>query len=451
MNLQALAIARNAFVESLRQPIFLLLILISGILQVFNTWSTGYSMGYTDSGEVSGDNKLLLDIGLSTVFVFGTLLAAFIATSVFSREIENKTVLTVVSKPVSRPTLVIGKYLGVAGAILVATTTMLIFLMMAIRHGVMSTAADELDGPVLVFSVGMVAGALALSAWCNYFYGWNFPQTSVTLMLPLLIVGYACVLLIGKEWQPQSPAKDFKPQIMLGALCMIMAVLVLTSVAITASTRLKQVATIGVCAAVFLGSLLTNYFFGRHVYSNEAVGIIRTATPAALETDRFSAPGDLYSIELQLDPRLPVAVGSSFYYGASPNGAAMAVDPFEPLAGDPTDGSVYVSPDTPFAIAVTESKGRELKVRVAGNGLGKISRPPMPEDYVFLQPTTVNYKALVPWALLPNMQYFWTIDAISQNQPLPAMHVLLVALYGLGLITAFLSLGVILFQRRDVG
>ena len=86
-------------------------------------------MGYSDSSEVSSDNKLLLDIGLATVFVCGMLLAAFVATAVISREIERKTVLTVVSKPVPRPVVVVGKYLGVAGAMLVAVLTMLLFLL----------------------------------------------------------------------------------------------------------------------------------------------------------------------------------------------------------------------------------------------------------------------------------------------------------------------------------
>src|SRR5690242_17231027 len=110
-------IARNTFVEAVRQPIFFVMIVICGVLQLFNTWSTGFSMGYSDSAEVSGDNKLLLDIGLATVLVCGMLLAAFVATAVVSREIENKTVLTVVSKPIGRPTVVLGKYLGVAASI----------------------------------------------------------------------------------------------------------------------------------------------------------------------------------------------------------------------------------------------------------------------------------------------------------------------------------------------
>src|SRR4051812_2488749 len=67
MLLQILTIARNTFVESIRQPILFVLVMICGVLQLFNTWSAAFAMGYTESGEVSGDNKMLLDIGLATV------------------------------------------------------------------------------------------------------------------------------------------------------------------------------------------------------------------------------------------------------------------------------------------------------------------------------------------------------------------------------------------------
>ena len=54
MLLQILAIARNTFIESIRQPILFVLVLLSGVAQLFTTWSTGFAMGYTESGEVSG-------------------------------------------------------------------------------------------------------------------------------------------------------------------------------------------------------------------------------------------------------------------------------------------------------------------------------------------------------------------------------------------------------------
>ena len=106
---QTLAIARNTLVESIRQPVFFILVLACGIMQAANNFFSAYSMGFSDSAEVSGDNKMRLDIGLSTVPVCATLLAAFLATSVVSRD-RGQDRLTVISKPVGRPLFVIGKY-----------------------------------------------------------------------------------------------------------------------------------------------------------------------------------------------------------------------------------------------------------------------------------------------------------------------------------------------------
>ena len=451
MFFQALAIARNAFVESIRQPIFLLLVVLSGFLQVFNTWNSGFSMGQGETSEVSGDDKLLFDIGLSTVFVFGMLLAAFIATSVMSREIENKTVLTVVSKPVARSTLVIGKYFGVSGAILVATFTMLIFLLLGLRHGVMSTAADELDKPVIYFSALGLFISIGVAAWCNFFYGWSFPQVATVLLLPAFFVVYVLVLLIGKKWELQPLLKDFKPQVALACVCLIMVILVLTAVATAASTRLGQVMTIAACALVFVGSLLSNYLLGRHAYHNSPVGLVQEATPNDPTRPILQRAGDRYTVMLKQDPKTTIVPGASFYYGPNPNGSALAVRSFPPFAGNVADSASALDPNLAGAIVVEASNGRKLTVEAIGNAAGLASRPPESGDFVFLNPTHITWPTLLAWGVLPNLQSFWLLDAVSQNQPVPATHIGLVALYGVVQVAAFLCLAVILFQKRDVG
>ncbi|MFN9977498.1 MAG: ABC transporter permease [Phycisphaerae bacterium] len=251
MNARALTIARNTFIECLRQPVLLLLVLGCGVLQVLITWMSAFSMADVESAEVAGDNKILLDIGLSTVFLCGTLIAGFRSTSAISREIENKTILTVVSKPIGRWIVVFGKFLGVAGAILIATVIMLCFLMIAIRHGVMTTSADAVDRPAVFSGVGAVFISMLGGAWCNFFYRWNFPQVATLLLLPLIFLAYVGVLFTSKTWAFQGLLVDFKPQILLACICLAIAILVLTSVAIAASTRLGQVMTIVVCMGVF--------------------------------------------------------------------------------------------------------------------------------------------------------------------------------------------------------
>lgn len=478
---QLLTIARNTFVESIRQPIYFILIILSGIFQILLTWMTAFSMGQTQTSEVSADNKFLLDLGMGNIFVFGTLLAAFIATAVVSREIERKTILTVVSKPTPRPVVIIGKYLGVAAAILIAVALMTLFLLMSIRHGVMSTAADRLDGPVLLFSFSAVFLAVFLGTAANYLYGWPFSQTTVLVMLPAMILAYVGVLFIAKDWsiQPLYEVQYFyryqwrtleefvnrfgdkpevifacpsrisfptlKPQITMACASLSLAILVLTSVAVAASTRFGQVMTIVICAGVFLAGLLANSLIGRYAFKNDMVGIINLAEPTHPGFTPLSSDGDTYRIQLENLPTRLVRPGeSSFYWGPIPTGARLNSPGYPRDLVNPSGRT----PQTPGVVVVT-AEGTDLTIRNVG-GVA-VSRPPVKGDYAFIEPTDVNTLATAAWLVIPNLHHYWLLDAVSTNVPIPPRHLAMVAGYALTQIAFFLAAGVILFQKRDVG
>lgn len=448
---QLFTIARNTFVESVRQPILLLLILISGLLQIFNTWTAAFSMGRSSSAEVYGDNKLLLDVGLATIFGAGVLMAAFLATAVISSEIERKTMLTVVSKPIARGWVVLGKYLGVAAAITGATLVMLLFLLLAIRHGVMTTAGDHLDMPVILFGIGAVFGSLILAAAANYMYGWSFNQTAVVAMLPLVLLAYVGVLLFSKRWELQPITTDLPLKIVTACAAMVLAILVLTSVATAASTRLGQVMTIVICAGVFVGGLLSNYFLGRQAFSNTIVGVVEAAQPIETSSDDPSTRGAIFEVILQEPPRVEIVPGAPFYYGPNPNGSALISGNFQPFTGDFTDTPRLFDASTLPGLLVIGVDGETLTVQNIGRNPAQLDRAPERDDFVFITPTRVEPFAATLWAVIPNMHYYWLLDAVSQNRAIPISHLARVALYALLQIGAFLALAVALFQRRDVG
>ncbi len=445
-------IARTAFLESVRQPVYFILILVAGLMQIFNTAATGYSLGYTESGEVSGDNKLLLDLALASIFLCGTLLAGFIATATISREIENKTVLTVVSKPVPRPAVILGKFLGTSGAIVIATCIMIVFLLMSIRHGVMSTARDEVDMVVTTLAMVSVLLAVSVAVWGNFFYGWHFSQTASLLLCPILIVATILMYSFGKGWRLQPLFTDVKPQIILASISLVMGMLVLSAIATAASTRLGQVMTIVICFGAFVLGLLSNWFLGRHVYQSTIVGQIQSAKPERDAHLSFAGMGDIYFVTLKSVANRSVKPGDPFYYSGSPDGAAMPVPRFAPLPGSAaTDDSKFFAPGAPAALVVVEARARELVVRNIGNPPLAVERPPRENDYIFAEPVKTSILPLVAWGIAPNMQFFWLSDAVTQNRPVPLSHIGRIAAYAGVQIIGFLSLAVILFQRREVG
>lgn len=451
MNLRVLAIARNTFIESLRQPVLLMLMLGNGVLTILITWMSAFSLADIESAEVQGDNKVLLDVGLSTVFGCGALIAGFIATAAISREIENKTILTVVSKPISRWIVVFGKFLGVSGAILIATVIMLVFLLMAVRHGVMSTAADTIDKPVVVFALGAVCISAIAGAWGNFFYRWNFPQAMTLLLLPLILLAYVAMLFTHRDWKFQGVLVDLKPQILMACACLAMAVLVLTSVAIAASTRLGQVMTIVVCMGVFVLSLMSNYLVGREVFDNQIVAEIEKATPTDPGKPLLQLPGESFDIELKNAPKPTIKVGDSFFYSPSPTGFPMMTASFPRFTGNFEKGETFLGADVPPGLVVSKAEGQKLTIRmVGGKPLERIG-PPKQDDFVFLRPTSIRPVWLAVWGAFPNMQSFWMVDAVSQNRPIPATYLLLAAGYAFSQITIFLALAILLFEGRDVG
>ena len=261
---QLLTITANTYTESIRQPIFLVLTLVAAIGLTLNPSLSAYSM---ETGD--GDRKLLVDMGLSMVFLTGILLAAFTATGVLSREIEQRTVLTVVSKPVARPVFVIGKYLGVAGAILTAYWVLSLLLMSTYRHGVMSTARDQLDWPVIGFNVAALVVAGLFAAAGNYLYRWVFASTFIRTWALTITLAFAGVLLLDPGGQLQNPLHEFIAhrgelvQIAVGLLMIFEAVLILTALAIAVSTRLGQVMTLLICVGVFLLGIITSSLSGK--------------------------------------------------------------------------------------------------------------------------------------------------------------------------------------------
>ena len=74
---QTLSIARNAFFESIRQPILLVLVLAGMLLLMLSNPLAAFTM--------EDDQRMLLDIGLATVFTIGILIASFVASNVLGR------------------------------------------------------------------------------------------------------------------------------------------------------------------------------------------------------------------------------------------------------------------------------------------------------------------------------------------------------------------------------
>lgn len=250
-------IIANSFTETIRQPIYGVLLLVTVLLLTLCVGLAAYTM--------DDDNRFLKDLGLSTLLVTGLFLSAFSAAGILSQEIENKTVLTVISKPVSRPLFILGKFIGLAGALAVAYYLCGIVFLLAMRHGVIARASQIFDLPVILFGTSAIGITIVVAAFCNYLYDMQFSSTAIALAIPLMTVALMLVGLINNEWKIQPFGKDFIDGQLVGAAILVFALVMITAaVAVAVSTRFGQVMTLAICVFVVLVGLVSDSFFGQY-------------------------------------------------------------------------------------------------------------------------------------------------------------------------------------------
>ncbi len=206
-----ITIAGNTFVQTIRQPIVGVLILVTLGVLVLSVPLAGWTM--STSGEFTKvDQQMLVSLGLSTLLVSGLLIAAFSASAVVAREIDDKTALTVLSKPVARATFVTGKFAGVACAVAVAFYICAIWYLMTVRHKVMSSAADPYDIPVIVFGCSALAAAIVIATLGNLLFRWSFSSAAIWTAVVTFTLAMGIISIVGKNWEAVPPGYDLPPR-----------------------------------------------------------------------------------------------------------------------------------------------------------------------------------------------------------------------------------------------
>lgn len=250
-----LTIAENTFIEILRQPIYAVIIFTALFLFFISPSITMYTM--------SDDNKLLREIGLSTLFLASLFIAIFSASGAVAAEIENKTITTVLTKPVQRPIFIVAKFLGVTGAVTLAHYICTVALLMAIRHGVLETASDTHDWTVVASAAAVAVIALLLSAFFNFAYDWKYTSTAIMLTAILATLAMVFLAFIDRDWKFNPQNNRINSVDIYGSVLLLLAVTIIAALAVALSARFNIVVTLSACVGVFLLGLISDYVFGR--------------------------------------------------------------------------------------------------------------------------------------------------------------------------------------------
>ena len=193
--MKSLVIALATAKEAIRQPAFFVLAFIAGASLVCSIF-----VSYFTFGE---DIKMYKDTGLTTISFACLLLALLTASSTVAEEIEGKTAITLLSKPINRRQFIIGKFLGI-----------------------------ELGALAMFAILGVLFGA---GVWYKYIY--DLRETAGG---------------VAETSQAWAQVKQVLPGLALG----FFEVTVLAAVSVAISTRLPMLVNLVVCIAIFfLGHL----------------------------------------------------------------------------------------------------------------------------------------------------------------------------------------------------
>ena len=121
-------IARATTMESVRQPLFTLLMVLAIVFMVLLTFLPQFTMG--------DDLKSFKDNGLSTILISGLLLAIWTASTSIAQEIEGRTAMTLLSKPINRRQFIVGKFFGILHTMLLLVIPLLIVFFVLIFYKV---------------------------------------------------------------------------------------------------------------------------------------------------------------------------------------------------------------------------------------------------------------------------------------------------------------------------
>ena len=170
-------IAVNAFRESLRDKILYNLVLFAGLL-------IGLSVLLADL-SITEHHKVIADMGLAAINLIGVIIAMFVGISLVNKEIERRTIYTIMARPISRTFFILGKYLGLALTLFVNMAIMMAVFLATLWLYHVPIERSLFQAVELIFVEILVVTAIAL-----FFSTFTSTTLSAIFTLGLYVIGH---------------------------------------------------------------------------------------------------------------------------------------------------------------------------------------------------------------------------------------------------------------------
>jgi hypothetical protein len=250
---QFYTIAANAFMELIRQPVFLLLMTGSVVFELFLAVPYYFALG--------DEPKLVKNSALAVMLLSGLFGAVLSASASLAREIRVGTALAVLSKPIGRAQFLLAKYAGLAAALTLLTYVNLLGVLLCSKMAFDAYGSTDLAA-LGIFAAG-VAAAYALGGFSNFFLRRPFVSDAVLALVVMATLAAFIIVRFTQQEQSLFTAAQVDWRLVPAGILILFALWILAALALACSTRLDTIPTLAVCSAFFLIGLMSDYFFGQ--------------------------------------------------------------------------------------------------------------------------------------------------------------------------------------------
>ena len=183
-------IAVNVFKESVRDKVLYNLVVFAVLLI-----STSYLLGQLTAGQ---DLKIIKDLGLSSISIFGVLISIFIGIGLVWKEVEKRSIYALLSKPMRRGELVLGKYFGLVLTLAINVAVMTVALYAVLGYmgwignapAVAASPEPPTDPAMLKAIVLIMMELMLVTAIALFFSTFSSPFLSAMLTVGLWVIGH---------------------------------------------------------------------------------------------------------------------------------------------------------------------------------------------------------------------------------------------------------------------
>jgi ABC-type transport system involved in multi-copper enzyme maturation permease subunit len=177
------SIAFNTFREAVRDRVLYNLILFA-VLIVGSALLLGQI-------SIEIERLFLINLGLSAIALFGVVIAIFIGIGLVSKEIEKRTLYSILSRPVRRWEFLLGKYCGLVGTLTVNAILMSVGFYAALLYLSHKnfTGLQKADAYILIALYFILLQFVLITSIALLFSSFSSPILAAVLSFALFVVG----------------------------------------------------------------------------------------------------------------------------------------------------------------------------------------------------------------------------------------------------------------------